>query len=75
MSNEKTTDGPYKIEPSGDTSFGFMGYIVVGPGIVNEGDDMEHGVAKKQCLRLNAAYAAGFDDGAKLAIDTEGHRP
>lgn len=52
-------NGPYSIKESGDRSGGFMGYIVVGPGIVNTGDDAERGVARQMCDRLNAAYAAG----------------
>lgn len=67
--------GPYEVKSSEDKSFGFTGYIVVGPSIVNDGSDMEHGVAKEQCRRLNAAYATGMkaalhdDPAIKAAVE------
>lgn len=53
-------EGPYTIKESGDKWGGFMGYIVVGPGLPPaRGNDAEHGIAKKDAERMNIAYAEG----------------
>lgn len=50
----------YRIKESGEKFGGFMGYVVEGPGIVNSGDDMEHGLAKRQAEYMNIAHAAAL---------------
>ena len=54
--DKKQSDGPYTMKESGEKFGGFMGYVVEGPGIVNDGDDMEHGLAKQQVKYMNFAW-------------------
>jgi len=59
MSNEKTTDGPYKCEPNPNTAS--TQCVVTGPSLAGFlcDDDM----ARHLVHMLNIAYLAGFDDG------------
>jgi hypothetical protein len=57
----KHTPGPYTIKESGEKFQGFTGYLVVGPGIVNKGEDYDHSSAMLVARSMNTGFKAGVE--------------
>ena len=58
-------DGPYRIEKSGDQSLGFDGYVVTGPGFVDDGNDFDNPSARMVRNARNFGYLHGLAAGRK----------